>query len=61
MEKDAKLVSDQIGSDIICNLSPVEMSVEQSEDLIFFLNHNDKEFILIPGLSAYTLICNRII
>jgi len=58
-ENSATIVSDQIASDMICNLGAKDFCISGSENLFFFINHLSKEFILIPGLSNFTLICSR--
>lgn len=50
-------LSDQIGADIICELSAKDGHIADSDDLFFHINHLDKDFALVQGISNYTLIC----
>ena len=50
-------LSDQNGADIICELGAKDGHIADSDDLFFYINHLDKDFALVQGISSYTLIC----
>lgn len=50
-------LSDLNGADIICELGAKDGHIADSDDLFFYINHLDKEFALVQGISNYTLIC----
>ncbi|GKO12924.1 hypothetical protein [Klebsiella variicola] len=52
-------VSDQVGADVICELDAKDGHIAGSDDIFFHINHLDKEFALVQGISNYTLICTH--
>ncbi|HDY9206507.1 TPA: hypothetical protein RRJ23_004709 [Klebsiella pneumoniae] len=52
-------VSDQVGADVIYELDAKDGHIAGSDDIFFHINHLDKEFALVQGISNYTLICTH--
>ncbi|MFW4110951.1 hypothetical protein [Klebsiella pneumoniae] len=52
-------VSDQVGADVICELDAKDGHIAGSDDIFIHINHLDKEFALVQGISNYTLICTH--
>ena len=59
-EQSATTVSDQVGADLICDLGAEDHQIEGINDVFFHIKHASKEFILMQGMSCFTLICSRV-
>lgn len=58
-EQEAITVSDNVGGDMIVELGAKDIQIEGSEDILFHIDHMDRQFLLMPTVSNYILICYR--